>query len=254
MPIAAIVSGKGGVTKTTTTYALAAALVKLGEEPVMVDLDPGASLTENAGLIADGTHALDLLNGQPIEGLTSVTNDGIPMVPGTPEMLNTSVAYEDLIQYAANLRRAAEGHLLIIDTAQGLALGATRAAILAADFLIVPMQAEPAIVRRSYPEVLALLRLFRRDERLCASFPIDPQLFFVMTKFNAKLKLSEQQLGQIAKDGIQIAAYVPTSVTAAEAYLVGKSVVTYAPKSPVSVGYGNLAHTLVASLNRPKAS
>jgi chromosome partitioning protein len=255
VPIAAIVSGKGGVTKTTTAYALAAALRELDVDSTLVDLDPGASLTEAAGLIPDGSHAVDLLTDKaPIEKLLVETNDGILIVPGTAATLNTSTEKKELIGYAERLRAAGSDRLLVIDTAQGLALGATRAAMLAADFLVIPMQAEPAVIRRSYPDVLAMMRVFLKDPELKTRFRVDPELLFVMTKFNGRLKLSELQLSTIAKDGIQVAAYVPEGVAAKECCLVGKSVVTYAPRSPITAGYRNLARTLVASLNRGKSS
>ena len=253
MPLIVVASGKGGVTKTTTAYALAAALRELAEEATLIDLDPGASLTENAGLIADGTHAMDLLEGRAsVEQLTAPTIEGIPLVPGTGDLLKASAERPTLMAYAGRLRQAANRRTLIADTAQGLGLTATRAALLAADYIVVPMQAEPAVIKRSYPDVLAMLRLFRADEELRAAFPLSPSLLFVMTKYNSQLRLTRHELEKLAKDGVQIAAYVPTSVTAAEACLSGKSVVTYDPRSPVTAGYRELARTLVATMNAAK--
>lgn len=253
MPLIVVASGKGGVTKTTTTYALAAALRELGEEPVLLDLDPGASLTENAGLIADGTHALDLLEGRgTVESLSAPTTDEIPLIPGTGDLLASNGDRTQLIAWAERLRAAAATTLLVADTAQGLGLPATRAALLAADYIVVPMQAEPAVIKRSYPDVLALLRLFRGDPELRPRFPLTPSLLFVLTKHNNRLGLTRHELDKLAKEGVHIAAYVPTGVAAAEACLSGKSVVTYAPRSPVAQGYRDLARTLIAAMNSRK--
>jgi chromosome partitioning protein len=253
MPLVVVASGKGGVTKTTTTYALGAALRELGEEPVLLDLDPGASLTENAGLIADGRHALDLLEGRgTVASLSASTADDIPLIPGTGDLLVAGGDRAQLIAWADRLRTAGSTTLLIADTAQGLGLPATRAALLAADYIIVPMQAEPAVIKRSYPDVLALLRLFRADPELKARYPLTPSLLFVLTKHNSRLGLTRHELDKLAKEGVQIAAYVPTGVSAAEACLSGKSVVTYAPKSPVAQGYRDLARTLLAAMNSRK--
>jgi len=255
MPLLVVASGKGGVTKTTTTYALGSTLQELDAAPVLVDLDPGASLTENAGLIADGSHASDLLNGRgTLDDLCGRTVDGIPIVPGTAGLLNLSGERSDLIRYAQRLHDVSRDRLLIADTAQGLALAATRAALLAADFIVVPMQAEPAVIKRSYPDVLALLRVFRSDAELRARFRIDPELLFVLTKCNTRLGLTRHELERLAKDGVQVAAYVPSGVAAAECCLTGQSVVEYAPRSPVSAGYRDLARTVVASMNRAKLS
>jgi cellulose biosynthesis protein BcsQ len=255
MPLIVVASGKGGATKTTTVYALGSAMRELGEEPVLVDLDPGASLTENAGLIADGNHARDFLDGGGnLDELTAQTVEGLPLVPGTAALLNLIGDRADLIRYARRLRDAARSRLVIVDTAQGLALVVTRAALLAADYIVVPMQAEPAVLKRSYPDVLAMLRLFRGDAELTAHFPVNPELLFVLTKYNPRLGLTRNQLEHLAREGVQIAAYVPNSVAAAESCLAGRSVVTYEPRSPVSAGYRDLARTIVASLNRDKLS
>jgi cellulose biosynthesis protein BcsQ len=253
LPLVVVASGKGGVTKTTTAYALAAAVKELGEEPKLLDLDPGASLTENAGLQADGRHALDLLEGRGALGSLLVqTVDEIPLVPGTADILAASSDRAELFHYARNLVAAAEEELLIVDTAQGLGLPATRAALLAADFIIVPMQAEPAVIKRSYPDVLALLRHFRADPELASSFRLRPALLFVLTKVNTRLSLTHHELDKLAKEGVQIAAYIPAGVAAAESCLTGQSVITYAPRSPISNGYRDLARTLVATMNSRK--
>lgn len=253
MPLVVVASGKGGVTKTTTAYALAAALREMKEHPTLLDLDPGASLTENAGLVADGRHALDLMEGRgTIETLSAPTPDEIPLIPGTADLLAGGSDRPTLIRWGKRLAEEATKTILIADTAQGLGLPATRAALLAADFIIVPMQAEPAVIKRSYPDVLALLRYFRADQELRAAFTLNPTLLFVLTKHNSRLGLTKHELEKLAKEGVQVAAYVPSSVAAAESCLSGQSIITYAPKSPVAQGYRQLARTLVAAMNSQK--
>jgi chromosome partitioning protein len=253
MPLVVVASGKGGVTKTTTAYALAAALSEMKESPFLVDLDPGASLTENAGLIADGTHALDLLEGRgDLASLSAQTVDKIPLVAGTADLLAGGSDREALARWASRLVEMATDALVVVDTAQGLGLPATRAALLAADFIVIPMQAEPAVIKRSYPDVLALLRYFRSDAGLKARFKLNPTLLFVLTKHNSRLGLTKHELDKLAKDGVQVAAYVPSGVAAAEACLSGQSVITYAPRSTVAQGYRALARTLVGALNARK--
>lgn len=48
--IIAVANQKGGVTKTTTTFNISAALAKMGKKVLMVDMDSQASLTISAGL------------------------------------------------------------------------------------------------------------------------------------------------------------------------------------------------------------
>jgi len=255
MPLIVVASGKGGVTKTTTVYALGSALRELDEAPILIDLDPGASLTENSGLIADGNHARDLLEGKlAVEDALANTVDGVPIIPGTSALLGLTDDRAGLIRYARRLREIAQERLVVVDTAQGLALAATRAALLAADYIIVPMQAEPAVIRRSYPDVLAMLRLFRDDPELMTHFTINPELLFILTKYNGRLGLTRHQVDRLAKEGVQVVAYIPSGIAAAECNLSGQSVVAYDSRSPLSAGYRDLARTLIASLNRNKLS
>lgn len=255
MALLVVASGKGGVTKTTTAYALAAALRELEEQPVLLDLDPGGSLTENAGLIADGRHALDLLEGYgELERFAAMTPDGLPLIPGTGDLLGAGASQEHQVRWADRLREIAQHQLIIADTAQGLGLAATRAALLAADYIVVPMQAEPAVIKRSYPDVLALLRFFRGDPALRERFPLNPSLLFILTKYNGRLGLTRHELEKLAREGVQVAAYVPSGVAAAEACLSGQSVITYAPHSPVAEGYRALARTVLATMNAQKVA
>jgi len=53
--IYSIVNAKGGTAKTTTVYNVAAALVERGKAVLMVDADPGAGLTNMAGISPDST-------------------------------------------------------------------------------------------------------------------------------------------------------------------------------------------------------
>lgn len=50
MIIIAIANQKGGVTKTTSTYNISAALAQMGKKVLMIDIDSQASLTISAGL------------------------------------------------------------------------------------------------------------------------------------------------------------------------------------------------------------
>lgn len=66
--IIAIANQKGGVTKTTTTFNLSAALAKLGNKVLMIDMDSQASLTISAGLEPlDLKHTVcDILDRDPV--------------------------------------------------------------------------------------------------------------------------------------------------------------------------------------------
>jgi cellulose biosynthesis protein BcsQ len=255
MALCVVCSGKGGVTKTTTTFALGAAFQELKLPVVLVDADPGGSLTEAAGYVADGRQALDLFEGSAaIEQLAVPTTvERIPLVPGTPRMMTLGTTAADLIRYGRALRAAAVGRTVIVDTAQGLTLGATRAALLAADYIVIPMQPEKLVMRRSYPDVVAALKGFKGDAELAGAFPISPSFFFLLTKANAKLRLSRHWMDELALAGITISAVVPTAVEAAEAAEGDQSVIAYAPRGKASEAYRAFARTLIAAMNAAEA-
>ena len=64
--VVAIANQKGGVGKTTTTHALASALVERDHRVLVVDLDPQACLTYSLGLDPEGLGASlhDVLGGR----------------------------------------------------------------------------------------------------------------------------------------------------------------------------------------------
>ena len=66
VPLAAIVSQKGGVGKTTTAVNLAAAFARRGLKTLVIDVDPQGSVRYGVGLRRDQQNAgfPDYLNGQ----------------------------------------------------------------------------------------------------------------------------------------------------------------------------------------------
>ncbi len=243
MGLFVVASGKGGVGKTTTTLALAAALKELNVESVMLDADVGASLTGSMGFEADGTQAYDLLTSErDLSEFTLTSPEGLTFVPGTAKVGTIDRSAVDSI--AKRLKILSKNTHIIVDTAQSLILSVTRAAIKAADTLIVPIILEPKSVERSALDVVALIKAYN----------IDPELFFIATMAQSNLKLTQQQLNRVANLGISLSAIVPRAVAASEADLFHQSVVTYAPKNAASEAYRQLARTIVGHLNQDHLS
>ena len=51
MNIISLVNQKGGVSKTTSTHNIGAALSELGKKVLLVDLDPQGNLTSGTGIV-----------------------------------------------------------------------------------------------------------------------------------------------------------------------------------------------------------
>jgi cellulose biosynthesis protein BcsQ len=238
MALIVVASGKGGVGKTTTALALAAALEELKVSSILLDADIGASLTASAGYEADGTQIYDLLTqNENIEAYVLRSAEGLAFVPGSARVASLASSQVDAL--ARRLRAISRERHIIVDTAQSLMLNLTRAAIKAADIVVVPILLEPKSIERSPLDVVALIRAYKTD----------PDLFFIATMAQTNLKLSQQQLNRLAELGITLSATIPRAVAASEADLVHKSIIAYAPKNPASEAYRQLARNIVGRLN-----
>jgi len=250
--IVTVSSGKGGVGKTTTVLALAAVLgadqhrLGLGV-PVVLDLDPRSDATRGVGMQPGGNRYEALfgggLNGVATDDLGQAevrTDEGFAIVPGSPETAflearQFSVAGADDV-VRRRLRDLCAGRLAIIDTAPGFDRALTRGAIGAADVLIIPFIPEPFAADGAL-DVLDVV----------GTFPdADPTVMTVATMVEARRTLTGTVLEDIAKRGYPVDAMVPNAVAAAEAPWQGKSVVAYAPKSPVTREYEKAAEHIIA--------
>lgn len=250
--IVTVSSGKGGVGKTTTALALAAILGadqhrhRLGT-PVVLDLDPRSDATKGVGIKPGGNRYEGLfagvLNGIGTESLLEAevpTAERFAIIPGSPE-----TAFLEARQFAGagaddivrrRLRELCAGRLTIIDTAPGFDRALTRGAIGAADVLIIPFIPEPFAADGAL-DVLDVVRTFP---------DADPTVMTIATMVEARRTLTGTVLEDIAKRGYPVDATIPNAVAAAEAPWQGKSIVAYAPRSPVTREYEKAAEHIIA--------
>lgn len=250
--IVTVSSGKGGVGKTTTALALAAILG--GDQqrhglgtPVLLDLDPRSDATRGVGIQPGGNRYETLfagaLNGSAASSLRRAevqTEEGFAIVPGSPE-----TAFLEARQFAIagaddiarrRLQDICAQRLAIIDTAPGFDRALTRGAIGAADVLIIPFIPEPFAADGAL-DVLDVVRTFP---------DADPTVMTLATMVEPRRTLTGTVLEDIARRGYPVDATVPNAVAAAEAPWQGKTVVSYAPKSPVTREYEKAAEHIIA--------
>ncbi|MFP3942161.1 MAG: ParA family protein, partial [Thermoanaerobaculia bacterium] len=162
MPILAIASKKGGVGKTTIALNLGHALARRGWRTLVADADPlgciGLSVDRLNG--AGGGLLASLAGGEePAAAVRETRLSTLHLLPaGAGSDSGAGGSPEDAA--AGRLGEAlrsleAERDLVVVDTASGLtALG--RAAVAAADRVLVPIQAEPLALRTTHPVLDAL--------------------------------------------------------------------------------------------------
>lgn len=245
LPIITITSGKGGVGKTTTSFNLTAQLasMSLPWQPIMVDADPNGSLTAYGGFKKEPRSYHLFAGTYPVESLTVDTAEGLQLVIGGVQLDTLGAA--DVPAIIERLQAAARDRLLIIDTAQGLAYPHTRAAILAADVVLVPVPAEHLCVNQGVVPVAALLRKFGQSA---------DKLVFFASMYMAALAVQRQEVEDAAKLGIVFAAKLPRGVAAQNAARAGLSTKALEKRdglkrSVLSAAYAELASVAVGRLN-----
>jgi chromosome partitioning protein len=161
--VLAITSQKGGVGKTTVALNLAVALAEKGRRTLLVDLDPqgsvGLSLAKGEGAMAG---LAEWLAGQKseAEALTGTKLESLSLLPrGRLDPLE-AVLFERALQQNGRLNTLLTGlreqfDWILLDTPAGVGLG-TRVALAAADWALVPVQAEP-LGLRSVQQVLRVI-------------------------------------------------------------------------------------------------
>ncbi len=166
----AIVSQKGGVGKTTVALNLSLALADRGGSTLLVDLDPQGGISHSLGQRDDAHGGLtDILAGRCAaeNGLLPTKHEHLALLP-RGELDPVDVPdYERAMTDPTLVGRVLAAvepqfRFVLLDTPSGLGAIA-RAALSLADFVLVPLQAEP-LALRSTEQVLRVIQAVRQYE------------------------------------------------------------------------------------------
>ena len=147
MKTIAIANQKGGVAKTTTAAAIVAGLKNRGMRVLAVDLDPQTNFTLSCGVdvFALNTTIYDIFKGKAdVFDAIIETPLGFDLLPGglslaAADMEFTQLGRERML--VKELSKIAEYDYIIIDTPPTLGI-LTANALVAADYLVIPMAAD----------------------------------------------------------------------------------------------------------------
>ena len=238
---------KGGTGKTTTAAALAQYEQRQGKKVLAVDLDPQSNLT--AYLKAHTAPGIvDLLKGNADpEDLIQATEQGIYIIPGSPE-LATFINYKGS---AWTLRNALEPmkdrfDRIVIDTPPQIG-ALTLAGLYAADGVITPLETDPGSLTGldHIADIAELIRAKTKGLEFLGT---------LVTRYDPRAKLNAALLKAIkdraAGRGFAFLGCIRSGVAVREAQTLRKNLVEYAPKSNPARDYKTAFETLTTGENR----
>ena len=245
--IIAVLNHKGGVGKTTTTINLAAALQQKKKRVLAIDMDGQANLTESFGLsIEEEQTVYGAMKGKYPLPLVE-TAGGVTVVPSR---LDLSAAEAELINepgrelILSGLIAKSLDHrkfdYILIDCPPSLGL-LTLNALTAADYLIIPVQAQ-FLAMRGMAKIMNVIATVQ--ERLNPKLAIGG---IVITQFD-KRKTLNKSVAELVKDSFCDKVFktvIRDNVSLAEAPIKGKNIFEYSKNSNGAKDYMALAQEVL---------
>ena len=248
--ILGVVNQKGGVGKTTTAINLAASLALEGLKILLVDCDPQANCSSGLGFQRDENRrsTYDVLMGDSTADQVILPTEitSLSLMPASKNLIGANIELSGAEDRALRLRRALEPvqarfDLVILDCPPALDL-LTLNALVAADTLIVPMQAE-------YFALEGVSELISTLERVRAAY--NPSLTIegvLLTMYDDRTNLA-QQVTETLREYFKARLFltvIPRNVRLAEAPSHGKPVALYDARSRGTQAYFELAGEFMA--------
>lgn len=248
--VIAVVNQKGGVGKTTTAINIAAAVALNGLATLLVDCDPQTNASGGLGVARDPERVTvyDVLLGEATaaEATVDTSVENLRLIPSSKDLIGANFDLAQQKEREFTLRKALEPvrekyQFIFLDCPPALDL-LTLNALVAADTLLVPMQAE-------YFALEGISELTGTLDRVAAAFQPDLGLEgVVFTMFDPRTSLSQQVAENIRGffgDKVYTTT-IPRNIKVAEAPSHGLPVISYDPKSRGAEAYRDLGRELLA--------
>lgn len=242
----AVANQKGGVAKTTTTVALAAALAERGAAVLAVDLDPQAALTFSLGYDAEELDPTmhDVVTGRAPLVRTVLQHPETDLAPSSIDLAGAEVALltrtgREYVLRAELEELRATYDAILLDCPPSLGV-LTLNALTAADRVIIPL--EPSTLsHRGVSQLLETVgdvqRLTNRGLEVAG---------VIATMVDPRTRHHREVLADVqGRYGLPIVGVpVRRSVRFAEAPLHGRSILAHAPSVPGAAAYRVVAAEL----------
>ncbi|MDE2141017.1 MAG: ParA family protein [Elusimicrobia bacterium] len=257
--IIAIANQKGGVGKTTTAVNLASALAVLGQQTLLIDMDPQGNATSGVGFDKGSFEPniydvlVDLLPLEKTIKASSLKNLSVAGanndLAGAEIELVSALARESRLKGALSAVKS-RFSFVIIDCPPSLGL-LTVNALNAADKIIIPIQGE-------YYSMEGLAQFTGAVDKVKSALNQKLEVEGgVLTMFDSRMTLSNQVKEEVAKffGPKMFQAIIPRNIRLAEAPGFGQSIFQYDAKSRGAEAYMAFAREFLSrrGLSAPPA-
>lgn len=252
----AIANQKGGCGKTTTAVNLAAAFGALGNQVLIVDLDPQAHTTLGLGQDPDALDktVYDILTNARVPASRVVVSTGVNELNLVPSNILLSGVEFELVSLSGREyvlsqqlgRMNGNYDICVIDCSPSLSL-LTLNALVASTDVIIPVQTQ-------YYALEGLRQLLETIDIVSERFNRALRILGVLLTFVEKRTKLSRQVQKQMRDffgDLVFDTVIHRTVRLAEAPSAGESVLTYAPQSRGAAEYTALAEEIINGKTEP---